>query len=150
MSKTIYRLDLTKEELDSIKDKLDEDLINKIKEIQISDKKISSMSKALSQKVEIARIKFMEAYLDLGAEGIDPTQYNLRKYKKIPYQTSKKYLDMLSLAQEDSEFDSNVEYYDEEFNELFDEDMIARKLEELDIERNYNKYIIEKYSKKKK
>ena len=103
MSKTIYRLDLTKEELDSIKDKLDENLINKIKEIEITDKKLSSISKALSQKVEIAKAKFMEAYLDLGEEGIEPTQYNLRKYKKIPYQTSKKYLDMLALAQTDTE-----------------------------------------------
>lgn len=105
MSKTIYRLDLTKEELDSIKDILDENLINKIKEIEITDKKLSSISKALSLKVEIAKAKFMEAYSDLVKEGIEPTQYNLRKYKKIPYQTSKKYLNMIAIAKEDTEID---------------------------------------------
>ncbi len=141
MSKTIYRLDLTKEELDSIKDKLDENLINKIKEIEITDKKLSSMSKALSLKVEIAKAKFMEAYLDLGEEGIEQTQYNLRKYKKIPYQTSKKYLDMLALAQTDTEIGFGYEH---------DENIITRTIEDVELEMEYNKYLVEKYSKKKK
>jgi hypothetical protein len=141
MSKTIYRLDLTKEELDSIKDKLDENLIKKIKEIEITDKKLSSMSKALSLKVEIAKAKFMEAYLDLGEEGIEQTQYNLRKYKKIPYQTSKKYLDMLALAQTDTEIGFGYEH---------DENIITRTIEDVELEMEYNKYLVEKYSKKKK
>jgi hypothetical protein len=141
MSKTIYRLDLTKEELDSIKDKLDENLIKKIKEIEITDKKLSSMSKALSLKVEIAKAKFMEAYLDLGEEGIEQTQYNLRKYKKIPYQTSKKYLDMLALAQTDTEIGIGYEP---------DEYISTRTIEDVELEMEYNKYLVEKYSKKKK
>jgi hypothetical protein len=141
MSKTIYRLDLTKEELDSIKDKLDENLIKKIKEIEITDKKLSSMSKALSLKVEIAKAKFIEAYLDLGEEGIEQTQYNLRKYKKIPYQTSKKYLDMLALAQTDTEIGIGYE---------LDENIITRTIEDIELEMEYNKHLVEKYSKKKK
>lgn len=141
MSKTIYRLDLTKEELDSIKDKLDENLIKKIKEIEITDKKLSSISKALSLKVEIAKAKFMEAYLDLGEEGIEQTQYNLRKYKKIPYQTSKKYLDMLALAQTDTEIGIGYEH---------DENIITRTIEDVELEMEYNRHLIEKYSKKKK
>ena len=141
MGKTIYRLDLTKEELDSIKDKLDENLIKKIKEIEITDKKLSSISKALSLKVEIAKAKFMEAYLDLGEEGIEQTQYNLRKYKKIPYQTSKKYLDMLALAQTDTEIGIGYEP---------DEIIITRTIEDVELEIEYNRYLVEKYSKKKK
>ena len=46
MAKVIYRLDLTQEEFNSIKDKLCEKLIEKIKEIEISDKKIKSTKKA--------------------------------------------------------------------------------------------------------
>ena len=118
-----------------------ENLINKIKEIEITDKKLSSMSKALSQKVEIAKAKFMEAYLDLGEEGIEQTQYNLRKYKKIPYQTSKKYLDMLALAQTDTEIGFGYEH---------DENIITRTIEDVELEMEYNKYLVEKYSKKKK
>ena len=141
MGKTIYRLDLTKEELDSIKDKLDENLIKKIKEIEITDKKLSSISKALSLKVEIAKAKFMEAMADLNDREIEPTQYNLRKYKKIPYQTSKKYLDMLALAQEDTEIGFGYEP---------DENIITRTIEDVELEIEYNRYLIEKYSKKEK
>ena len=139
MSKTIYRLDLTKEELDSIKNKLDENLINKIKEIEITDKKLSSMSKALSQKVEIARIKFMEAYLDLDGEGIEPTQYNLRKYKNISYPSSKKYFELFS-------FDNNHEY---DNDDLLPEDIDPETLIDSSEMIEYEKYILEKYKKKK-
>ena len=139
MSKTIYRLDLTKEELDSIKNKLDENLINKIKEIEITDKKLSSMSKALSQKVEIARIKFMEAYLDIDGEGIEPTQYNLRKYKNISYPSSKKYFELFS-------FDNNHEY---DNDDLLPEDIDPETLIDSSEMIEYEKYILEKYKKKK-
>ena len=141
MSKTIYRLDLTKEELDSIKDILDENLINKIKEIEITDKKLYSISKALSLKVEIAKAKFMEAMADLNDREIKPTQYNLRKYKNIPYQTSKKYLDMLAVAQQDTEIGFGYEP---------DENISTMTIEDVELEMEYNKHLVEKYSKKKK
>ena len=53
MAKVIYRLDLTQEEFNSIKDKLCEKLIEKIKEIEISDKKIKSTKKATSIKLKL-------------------------------------------------------------------------------------------------
>ena len=83
MAKFIYRLDLTEEELDSIKDKLDDEIIKKLKKIEISDKKIASAKKATDQKIEIARIRCFHAVMDLQDEGIEATQYNLRKYKNI-------------------------------------------------------------------
>ena len=143
MAKVIYRLDLTQEELDSIKDKLEDNLLNKIKKIEISDKKINSTKKAVSQKVEVARIKFMQAMADLNDEGIEPTQYNLRKYRQIPYQTSKKYFDMLDVAREEDEVELDYALPVE------DKNIITTTLEDVREELAYNKYIVEKHSRKK-
>lgn len=142
MAKVIYRLDLTQEELDSIKDKLEDNLLNKIKKIEISDKKINSTKKAVSQKVEVARIKFMQAMADLNDEGIEPTQYNLRKYRQIPYQTSKKYFDMLDVAREEDKVDLDL-LPDE------DENLITTTLEDVREEQAYNNNIVKKHSRKK-
>ena len=43
------------------------------------DKKIDSMQKASSKKIEITRKKFEDSLLLLRDKQIEPTQYNLRK-----------------------------------------------------------------------
>lgn len=94
MTKFIYRLDLTPEELKEFKDKLDVELLIKFKKIEISEKKIDSMKKASSVKIEATRRKFENSLLRLKEQKIEPTQYNLRKYANISYTTSKKYLEL--------------------------------------------------------
>ena len=139
MAKFIYRLDLTEEELDSIKDKLDDEIIKKLKKIEISDKKIASAKKATDQKIEIARIKCFHAVMDLQDEGIEATQYNLRKYKNISYPSSKKYFELFS-------FDNNHEY---DNDDLLPEDIDPETLIDSSEMIEYEKYILEKYKKKK-
>ena len=121
MAKIIYRLDLTPEEMLEIESKLDIDLILKFKEIEITDKKIDSMQKASSKKIEITRKKFEDSLLLLRDKQIEPTQYNLRKYAKISYNTSKKYLELLDIAKKNIEgitkdkhraLDENIELSD--------------------------------------
>lgn len=110
MAKIIHRLDLTQEEFDLIKDKLDEDLIKKIKKIEISDKKIASVKKALSFKTELARIRFTQGLIELSEKGIEATQYNLKKYKNISYPTSKKYFEFLKVAEtKDEDYDLSLD-----------------------------------------
>ena len=103
MAKTIYRLDLTSDEFDKLQDKLDIELIEKFKEIEVTDKKINSMKKASSKKSELTRERFKKALLELEENNIELTQYNLRKYTKISYVTSKKYLDLLKIAKKNIE-----------------------------------------------
>ena len=123
MAKIIYRLDLTPEELDELRNKLDIDLIDKFKKIEITDKKIDSMQKASSKKIELTRKKFEDSLLLLKNKQIEPTQYNLRKYAKISYNTSKKYLELLDIAKKNIEgitkdkhrtLDENIELSDNE------------------------------------
>jgi hypothetical protein len=123
MAKIIYRLDLTPEELDELRNKLDSDLIDKFKIIEITDKKIDSMQKACSKKIELTRKKFEDSLLLLKNKKIEPTQYNLRKYAKISYNTSKKYLELLDIAKKNIEgitkdkhraLDENLELNDNE------------------------------------
>ena len=110
MAKIIHRLDLTQEEFDLIKDKLDEDLIKKIKKIKISDKKIASVKKALSFKTELARIRFTQGLIELSEKGIEATQYNLKKYKNISYPTSKKHFEFLKVAEtKDEDYDLSLD-----------------------------------------
>jgi hypothetical protein len=103
MAKIIYRLDLTQEEFNSIKDKLDEKLIEKIKEIEISDKKIESTKKATSIKTEQTRQKFLNALVEFKKKQIEETQYNLKKHFGISYKTSKKYFQILEIAKKNIE-----------------------------------------------
>jgi len=103
MAKTIYRLDLTNEEFNKLRDVLDIELIEKFKEIEVTDKKINSMKKASSKKSELTRERFKKAVLELEEKNIELTQYNLRKYTKISYVTSKKYLDVLKIAKKNIE-----------------------------------------------
>lgn len=123
MAKIIYRLDLTPKELDELRNKLDSDLIDKFKIIEITDKKIDSMQKASSKKIEITRKKFENSLLLLKNKKIEATQYNLRKYAKISYNTSKKYLELLDIAKKNIEgitkdkhraLDENLELNDTE------------------------------------
>ena len=107
----------------SIDFKLDIDLILKFKEIEITDKKIDSMQKASSKKIELTRKKFKNSLLLLKNKQIESTQYNLRKYAKISYNTSKKYLELLDIAKKNIEgitkdnhraLDENIELSDNE------------------------------------
>ena len=130
MAKIIYRLDLTPEELLEIESKLDIDLILKFKEIEITDKKIDSMQKASSKKIELTRKKFEDSLLLLKNKKIEPTQYNLRKYAKISYNTSKKYLELLDIAKKNIEGISKNEHRVLEENiELNDNDKCIYELE---------------------
>ena len=122
MAKVIYRLDLTQEEFNSIKDKLGEKLIEKITEIEISDKKIESTKKATSTKTEQTRIRFLNGLVELKKKKIEATQYNLKKHCKISYKTSKKYYELLEIAkkniknisiEEHKTLDESVELDDE-------------------------------------
>ena len=117
MSKIIYRLDLTAEELLEIESKLDIDLLLKFKEIEITDKKIDSMKKASSKKIELTRKKFENSLLLLKNKQIEPTQYNLRKYARISYNTSKKYLELLEIAKK------NIEGITKDNHKILDENL---------------------------
>lgn len=94
MDKFIYRLDLTEDEFNLIKNNLNENILSKLKKIKVSQNKSDSMKRATFQRSEIARAKFFDAVFDLGEKEIEVTQYNLKKYKNIPYHTSKKYFDI--------------------------------------------------------
>lgn len=119
MTKFIYRLDLTPEELKEFKDKLDVELLIKFKKIEISEKKIDSMKKASSVKIEATRRKFENSLLRLKEQKIEPTQYNLRKYANISYTTSKKYLELLKIAE------NNIKGISKNNHRVLDEKEIA-------------------------
>lgn len=119
MTKFIYRLDLTPEELKEFKDKLDVELLIKFKKIEISEKKIDSMKKASSVKIEATRRKFENSLLQLKEQKIEPTQYNLRKYANISYTTSKKYLELLKIAE------NNIKGISKNNHRVLDEKEIA-------------------------
>ena len=135
MAKIIYRLDLTPEEMLEIESKLDIDLILKFKKIEITDKKIDSMQKASSKKIELTRKKFEDSLLLLKNKKIEATQYNLRKYAKISYNTSKKYLELLDIAKKNIEGISkdNHRVLDEKL-ELKDNDKCIYELEKFLLE----------------
>lgn len=119
MTKFIYRLDLTPDELKEFKDKLDVELLIKFKKIEISEKKIDSMKKASSVKIEATRRKFENSLLRLKEQKIEPTQYNLRKYANISYTTSKKYLELLKIAE------NNIKGISKNNHRVLDEKEIA-------------------------
>lgn len=119
MTKFIYRLDLTPKELKEFKDKLDVELLIKFKKIEISEKKIDSMKKASSVKIEATRRKFENSLLRLKEQKIEPTQYNLRKYANISYTTSKKYLELLKIAE------NNIKGISKNNHRVLDEKEIA-------------------------
>ena len=119
MTKFIHRLDLTPKELDEFKNKLDVKLLNKFKIIEITEKKIDSMKKASSVKIEATRRKFENSLLRLKEQKIEPTQYNLRKYANISYTTSKKYLELLKIAE------NNIKGISKNNHRVLDEKEIA-------------------------
>jgi len=119
MTKFIHRLDLTPDELKEFEDKLDVKLLNKFKIIEITEKKIDSMKKASSVKIEATRRKFENSLLRLKEQKIEPTQYNLRKYANISYTTSKKYLELLKIAE------NNIKGISKNNHRVLDEKEIA-------------------------
>lgn len=139
MAKVIYRLDLTQEEFDSIKDKLNKKLIEKIKKIEISDKKIESTKKATSTKAEQTRIRFINSLLELEKKVIDITQYNLKKHFGISYKTSKKYFQILEIAKKNIENISIEEHKAlDESNEIDDEKICIYEFEKFLLKKRWD------------
>lgn len=120
MDKFTYRLDLTEDEFNLIKNNLNENLLYKVKKIKVSEKKSESMRRATFQRSEIARAKFFDAVFDLSEKEIEVTQYNLKKYKNIPYHTSKKYFDIFDELEKYSQENQEtlIAYTEEEIMEL--------------------------------
>lgn len=115
MDKFTYRLDLTEDEFNLIKNNLNENILSKLKKIKVSEKKSESMRRATFQRSEIARAKFFDAVFDLSEKEIEVTQYNLKKYKNIPYHTSKKYFDIFDeLEKYSQENQETLKAYTEE------------------------------------
>lgn len=119
MDKFTYRLDLTEDEFNLIKNNLNENILSKAKKIKVSEKKTDSMKRATFHRSEIARAKLFDAIFDLTEKDIEVTQYNLKKYKNIPYHTSKKYLDIFNeLEKSSQENQEALTYTEEEIKEL--------------------------------
>lgn len=114
MDKFTYRLDLTEDEFNLIKNNLNENILSKVKKIKVSEKKTDSMKRATFQRSEMARAKLFDAIFDLYEKDIEVTQYNLKKHKNIPYHTSKKYLDIFNKLEKSSQENKEVSVYTEE------------------------------------
>ncbi len=119
MDKFTYRLDLTEDEFNLIKNNLNENILSKLKKIKVSQNKSDSMKRATFQRSEIARAKFFDAVFDLSEKEIEVTQYNLKKYKNIPYHTSKKYFDIFDELEKYSQENQEtlIAYTEEEIME---------------------------------
>lgn len=141
MADFIYRLDLSEEEFNKIKNNLEDTILNKIKKIKISEKKVDSMRRAVNHKKEIARARFFDALIYLNENDIEATQYNMKKYKQIPYQTSKKYFDLLSLKDE---------YEDIDYYSFTDEKIDTQTYEDLLEMIAYEKSLVEQWENRKK
>ena len=77
MDKFTYRLDLTEEEFNLIKNNLNENILSKLKKIKVSQNKSDSMKRATFQRSEIARAKFFDAILDLSEKDADEETYTI-------------------------------------------------------------------------
>jgi translation initiation factor 2B subunit (eIF-2B alpha/beta/delta family) len=69
-------------------------ILNKVKHIKLSDKKINATSKARSLNIEKSRKKIEKAYLKLIKQGKKITIYSISKEAKVAYPTAKKYLEI--------------------------------------------------------
>ncbi len=114
MDKFTYRLDLTEDEFNLIKNNLNENILSKLKKIKVSEKKSESMRRATFQRSEIARAKFFDAVFELSEKDIEATQYNLKKHKNIPYHTSKKYFDIFNELEKSAQENEGISKYTEE------------------------------------
>ena len=114
MDKFTYRLDLTEDEFNLIKNNLNENILSKLKKIKVSEKKSESMRRATFQRSEIARAKFFDAVFELSEKDIEVTQYNLKKHKNIPYHTSKKYFDIFDELEKSAQENEGISKYTEE------------------------------------
>jgi len=80
---------------DSSKKILDlRNILNKVKHIEISDKKINATTKARTTNKEISRKKIEKAYLKLNKQGKNITIYSISKEAKVAYPTAKKYIEI--------------------------------------------------------
>lgn len=153
MDKFTYRLDLTEDEFNLIKNNLNENLLYKVKKIKVSEKKSESMRRATFQRSEIARAKFFDAVFDLSEKEIEVTQYNLKKYKNIPYHTSKKYFDIFDeLEKYSQENQETLKAYTEE--EIMESSMYTQLKEGSFSLHDYDKELLKQWqeikAKKKK
>jgi len=69
-------------------------ILNKVKHIEISDKKINATYRARSSNIEKSRRKIEKAYLRLKKHGKNITIYSISKEAKVAYPTAKKYLEI--------------------------------------------------------
>lgn len=144
MDKFTYRLDLTEDEFNLIKNNLNENLLCKVKKIKVSEKKAESIRRATFQRSEIARAKFFDAVFELSEKDIEITQYNLKKYKNIPYHTSKKYFDIFAELEKSSQENQIISKYTEE--EIMELDMYYnQREEELSDMGNYEKSLLKQW-----
>ena len=144
MDRFTYRLDLTEDEFNLIKSNLNENLLCKVKKIKVSEKKSEAMRRATFQRSEIARAKFFDAILDLSEKDIEVTQYNLKKYKNIPYHTSKKYFDMFEELEKSAEEHHAISTYTEE--DIMELEMYYnQREEELSDVCNYDKSLLKQW-----
>ena len=147
MDKFTYRLDLTEDEFNLIKNNLNENILLKAKKIKVSEKKTDSMKRATFHRSEIARAKLFDAIFDLTEKDIEVTQYTLKKHHNIPYHTSKKYFDLLNKKPEKMS-DEDIEYYK---NLYEDEDYIKcmNKANNTNDLMEYEQSLLEKWEQTK-
>ncbi|MFK5936836.1 MAG: hypothetical protein QM497_00435 [Sulfurimonas sp.] len=69
-------------------------ILNKVKHIEISDKKINATSRARSLNIEKSRKKIEKAYTKLKKQGNKITIYSISKEAKVAHPTAKKYLEI--------------------------------------------------------
>ncbi len=69
-------------------------ILNKVKHIEVSDKKINATNKARSTNREISRNKIVKAYTKLKKQGKNITIYSISKEAKVAYPTAKKYIEI--------------------------------------------------------
>ena len=69
-------------------------ILEKVKHIEVSDKKTNATSKARAVNIEKSLNKVRKAYVKLKQEGKRITIYSISKEAKISHQTAKKYIDI--------------------------------------------------------
>ena len=69
-------------------------ILNKVKHIEVSEKKMNATYKARSSNREKSRRKIEKAYLKLQKQGKKITIYSISKEAKVAYPTAKKYLEI--------------------------------------------------------
>lgn len=118
MEKEYYRLNLSKQEFeilesyvstiideiedqdgDYINDHIEDiailkNILNHVKQIKVSDKKLSAPKKANNTKISKSREKIKKAYDKLKSENKKITIYSIAKEADVAHQTAKKHMDI--------------------------------------------------------